>query len=101
MPSIPAIRCKLVCSSSNGTPEFIEAADAVAVLPFAHVNAAPVSLQTSRECLSSHGQLTAAHADPPMRQQLHNLPVTRPPAFGDDNPSDNDFSLIGEVDIGR
>jgi hypothetical protein len=36
-----------------------------------------------------------------MRQQLHNLPVTRPPAFGDDNPSDNDFSLIGEVDIGR
>ena len=36
-----------------------------------------------------------------MRQQLHVLPVIRPAASGDADPSDDDFSLVGEVDIGR
>jgi hypothetical protein len=101
--SAPAhIRCKLVCSSSDGAPVFVEACDAVVVQPFLP----PASL---RGVAQSHVQpppLHTPHTETPaaaanVRQQQHGGVQTGLflPDLG--AASDNDDSVVGDVDIGR
>lgn len=97
---VPAhIRCKLVCSTSDGAPVFVEACDAVVVQPFlppaslrgvAHVQTPPLYTPPTE---------TAAAAI--VRQQEYGG-VQRGlflPDLG--AASDDDDSVVGDVDIGR
>ena len=98
---IPAIRCKLVCNSDDGTPIFVEASDAVEVLPFAQTNVPPVSQQTSQQSSPFHVQSSAVSEEDQARTPLQALEVFCQAVAADADPSDNDSSLVGDVDVGR
>jgi hypothetical protein len=98
---IPAIRCKLVRNSDDGTPMFVEASDPVQVLPFAQTNVPPASLHTSQQSSPFHVQSSAASEEDLARTPLQALEVFCQAVAADANPSDNDSSLVGEVDVGR
>ena len=97
----PAIRCKLVCNSDDGTPIFVEASDAVEVLPFAQTNVPPVSQQTSQQSSPFHMQSSAVSQEDQARTPLQALEVFCQAVAADADPSDNDSSLVGDVDVGR
>jgi hypothetical protein len=117
----PAIRCKLICTSSDGTPTFVEARDPVAVLPFVQSYMPPVPLPKDMKSSPS----PAASVDSQSCQQLSSLNMFRPDASATAAASTNatasvtatasdaavasatatisdaDTSFTGEVDIGR
>ena len=98
MLSSPAIRCKLICSSSNGAPTFVEARDPVAVLPFAQACAPTVSLRTDAQPSPSRLEAPAVSDDYQSCQQLR---ASKTSEMVQPAASDTDASFAGEVDIGR
>jgi hypothetical protein len=103
MPPTPAIRCKLICSSSDGAPIVVEASDAVSILPFARTKEPLGVVRPSTQ--SSPAQLGVAACganEDKIQQQLSGLQMLSKGA-GTSAADETAFetSLLGEVDIGR
>lgn len=99
----PAIRCKLVCSSSDGTPTFVEANHATAVIPFAQTFAPLGPLRANSESSRLILGLPAVLGEIQTHQQQNSCRMLEKDtaAACAANETETDTSLVGEVDIGR
>jgi hypothetical protein len=88
---MPGVRCKLVCSSSDGSHAFVEACGAEVVSPFAHAHLRPAALQSILEC--SPNQALSSVAPGEALQSKSFCPLA--------SASDNESSAVGDIDVGR
>ena len=91
-----ALRCKLVCSSSDGAPTFVEATDAVVVSPFVQVHAQQAA-PPPRVITAAPASRAAAAAV----AQSHDRKPQRADESDATGSFDDDASLVGDMDIGR
>jgi hypothetical protein len=98
IPPLSTMRCKLVCSSSDGSPTFVEATTAAVVEPFV----SNASLRANFD--SPHSQIPSAQMVDNARARENFYGAQQQGVIPDINVAaspDVDACIEGEVDVGR